>query len=152
MNDATKFYARTRSITPDDVISDACMRLLLNLRAEKFRYESSLKTYVQRITRYTIIGLVRARRRSEKYLADESVTASHMDTPLQIYEDKEEVFLFNHLLSLLDEKCRQLWRMILYEELPYKEIGEKLNVSESAIKQRIRRCKEAAVEISKRLK
>ena len=140
------------AITHDDVVAETCLTLLTNLRAGKFRFESSLKTYVQRMTKYTVIRLVRAHRRAEKYITEKNMNPSNPETPEQIYEDKEEVFLFHRMLSLMDEKCRELWRMILYEELSYKEIAAKLNVSESAIKVRIHRCKEAAMQISERLK
>ena len=58
-------------VTPEDVQSDTVVKLLLNLREESFRLESSLKTYVQRITLYTLVDAIRRQNRLDP-IADEN--------------------------------------------------------------------------------
>ncbi len=61
----------------------------------------------------------------------------------------EKVDLLAHLLDLIGENCRNLWRLIFFDELTYKEIAQKLGISEAAVKVRAFRCKEEARVIRK---
>lgn len=139
------------TITPDDVISAASERLFLNLRSDKFKYESSLKTYVQRMTRYLIIDLVRSYKRAQHLMTAENLRLPETETPHQIYENKEEAFLFSKILAMMGEKCRELWNMILIGKMTYNEIAVRLGMKESAIKAQVGRCKEEAMKIHARL-
>jgi len=151
MRDVVKNHVWMGAVAPDDVISDASEKLLLNLRYNKFKFESSLKTYIQRITRYTIIDLVRSYKRAEQLLTKDNLNIDEVESPHQIYENKEEAFLFNRIFSLLGEKCRELWNMILLDKMTYKAIGAKYGRSETAIKSQVGRCKEEAMKICARL-
>lgn len=147
MRDVTKNHVWVEAISPDDVMADASEKLLCNLRDDKFRFGSSLKTYVQRITRYTIIDLVRSHKRAERLMTKDNFDVGEVETPHVIYEGMEEAFLFDRIISLVDEKCRELWRMILNDEMTYKAIAVKFGTTESAIKSQAVRCKEAAMKI-----
>lgn len=72
-------------------------------------------------------------------------------TPLDIVESEEEIAIFHRVFSLIDERCRELWYMVFTECLPYKEIARRLETTEEAIKTRVFRCKEEAVEIRTRI-
>jgi RNA polymerase sigma factor (sigma-70 family) len=151
MRDVVKNHVWLDAIAPDDVIADVSEKLLRNLRDDKFKFGSSLKTYVQRMTRYTIIDLVRSYKRAEQLMTRDNLNIDEVETPHQIYEDNEEALLFGRILSVVDEKCRELWNMILLDKMTYKAIGAKFGRSETAIKSQVVRCKDEAIEIYRRL-
>jgi RNA polymerase sigma factor (sigma-70 family) len=151
MGEVVKNHVWIAAIVPDDVISDASEKLLNNLRNNKFKFESSLKTYVQRLTRYTIIDLVRSYKRAEQLLREGNIYLDDVMTPHEIYENTEEAFLFDRVFTLMSEKCRELWTMILAHKLTYSAIGAKYGKTEAAIKSKVGRCKEEAMEIYTKL-
>ena len=138
-------------VAADDIISDTTYKLLVNFRAYRFKYQSSLKTYVQKITRFTIIDTIRSHKRAREYLSGNNLQPLENKSPLDIFEDEEEVTIFNRIFSLINEQCRQLWEMIFHDLLSYKEIAKKLNISEAAVKTKAFRCKEEAIEIRKKI-
>ena len=51
----------------DDVVGDTIEKLLIIFRNNGFQHSSSLKTYVQRVARYTIIDYLRRSKIRQKY-------------------------------------------------------------------------------------
>ena len=139
------------SLSEEDIAADTIAKLLTNLRENNFRFDSALKTYVQRITRYTLIDALRSSRftKTNQALVEETVDPSDQ---LAEFEDREEQELFALIMEKMDRKCTNLWRMIFHEELPYRKIAEKLNITEGAVKTRVLRCKEKAMELGKKMR
>jgi DNA-directed RNA polymerase specialized sigma24 family protein len=54
-------------------------------------------------------------------------------------------------MEALDEDCRSLWAMAVYEELPYRAIAERLGTTEGNVKVKALRCRRKALEILQRL-
>jgi len=146
---------RSRSWVPgiseDDLASDTIYKLLTNFRDRQFRFESSLKTYVQKITRFTIIDAVRRNRRTHHGGQDLVDTAPDPDSFLDAFQDDEELALYQRIVSLIGPECRSMWQLIFHNELPYAEIAKSLHISVGAVKTRVLRCKEKAIEIRKRI-
>lgn len=138
-------------ISADDISSDTILKLLLNLRAGEFRQASSLKTYVQKVTRFTIVNAVRRHVRARRYARDVADDPPGVKTPLEIAEEVDRARIFSRIFSLIDERCREIWHLIFNERLQYGEIGHRLGLSESAVKTRVFRCKEEAIRIRKRI-
>ena len=138
-------------ISSDDIISDTLLKLVVNFRAKKFKHESSLKTYVQQITRYTLVNTVRNHERAQQYMLETADDPPDVPTPLDIVEEKEKAVIFERIFNLIDERCREIWHMIFNEQLPYKEIGRRLGVTEDTVKGRVFRCKEEAILLQKRI-
>ena len=136
-------------VAADDVIADATMKLLINLRDETFRLESSLKTYIQRITLYTLVDASRRVKRLSS-LGDDDVLKEE-STPHSIIEAEEKEKLFQRIVGLLSDKCRQLWVMTFEHELSSKEIAAKLGTSEGSVRTNLSRCKDKATEILKQI-
>ena len=136
-------------VTPEDVVADTLIKLLLNLRKKSFRVESSLKTYVQRITLNTLVDGTRRRKRLVP-IADEN-TLSDASTPLTKIEHDEELELMDRALSMLPEACRKLFEMVLQEQVTYVEIARRIGSSEGAIKTRISRCRQKISEIMRQM-
>lgn len=138
-------------VAPDDVISDTTMRLLLNLREDSFRLESTLKTYIQRIALYTLVDASRREKKFNSDPVDNDFAATDTANPHEKLEFDEEQELFERIVGMMPEKCRQLWEMALGERLKCKEIGSKLGMSERAVRTSLSRCKDRASELYKKL-
>ena len=132
----------------EDVVATSLMKAIENLQNEKFAFNSSLKTYIERITRYTIIDITRSRRIAELYLQDAHVDPPSDSTPLDIFESKEELYIYTLIWTLIGEHCRQLWNMVFTHSLRYKEIAEQLGLSVGAVKTRISRAKNRQFELN----
>lgn len=141
----------TQDIQAEDIVSDTILKLLVNLRDNKFKFESSLKTYAQRIARFTIIDHVRAQRRAREYVKEMSLMSAEQESPARAFENEEEMTLFLRVVSLLPQECRDLWAMIHNEEMSYVEIAERLSLTEGAVKTRVLRCKQRAIVLRKKM-
>ncbi|HEY6191109.1 MAG TPA: sigma-70 family RNA polymerase sigma factor [Bacteroidota bacterium] len=138
-------------IEPDDIISDTTNKLLVNLRSKLFRFESSLKTYVQKIARFTLIDAVRRNRNAPAHIPKESLEPTDGTNPHEIAVENEEAMIFRRILGSIDEKCRELWKMVFQDCLNYKEIARRLAISENAVKTRVFRCKETGIKLMKKM-
>ena len=138
-------------VTSDDVIADTTMKLLLNLREDSFRIESSVKTYVQRIALYTLVDASRREKKFNSDPVDDDFAATDTANPHEKLEHDEEAEIFERIVGMMPEKCRHLWEMAFGDKLECKEIGNKLGMSEGAVRTTLSRCKDRASELYKKL-
>lgn len=129
----------------EDALQDVRMEVTRLLQARKFRGDSSLKTYLWRVTCNACVDRVRAGRKVyfESLEGVDQPWAATVDptpAPAQRREDRE---LALKVLTEMPEDCRQLWRMI-FAGLSYKQMSEKLGVSEGALRVRVLRCRRRA--------
>ena len=149
ISDVVRSKLWAERVATEDVIADTTLKLLLNLREDEFRLESSFKTYVQRITLYTLVDAVRRTRNADRIDSD----PPDLDgtTPYSLLEEEEQIQLFRRVVGLLPAKCRQLWFMVFHEQLKCREIAARLGTTEGAVKTALSRCKEKARTIYKEL-
>jgi len=140
------------SLSVDDIAGDTICKVLINLREGSFRFDSTLKTYVQRIARYTLIDAVRSNRTTTNNNEVLDTIPDPSPNPLSAFESAEEQRLFRRVLSGIDEPCRTLWKLIFHDELPYNAVARKLGLTEGAVKTRVHRCKEKAINLARNLK
>jgi len=131
----------------EDVVSDTVYKILNLLRADKFRGESSLKVYVSRIARYTVIDAIRRERRAREIVVENVEQPREIDSPETEYLEAEKWSIFQRIFDLIDEKCRHLWKLIFVERLSYAAIAIREKSSENAVKVRAFRCREKAISI-----
>jgi len=134
----------------EDITQDVLLKLHNNLKENKFEFAASLKTYVYRIAKFTCIDYLR------KYSLKEQketklVEARSNDDPEEEMEKREERKILWRIYRLMSAECRQLWRMIFYENLSYLQIAQKLHIKEGTVKSRFARCKEKAIALRKKL-
>jgi RNA polymerase sigma factor (sigma-70 family) len=142
---------RNPSISCEDISSDTIEKLLYIFRDGTFRSESSLKTYVQKITKFTMIDAMRRRRRIQndsQEILDEAVDP---DSFTEVFERAEEYALYRRMYDLIPMECRNLWKMLFHEELSQAEAAERIGITGGALKTRVFRCKERAREIIRRI-
>ncbi len=121
----------------DDIAQEVFIKALENIK--KFRGESSLKTWLYRITANQCNSFVRKRKFFSFFSRDlsideiEELPASSM-TPEQAFENKEFEIKFKKILSQLPEKQRETFALRYFEEMPYEEISKLLGTSVGGLK------------------
>ena len=131
---------RFQGALTEELVQEALSRLFANLSAGLFRGESTLTTYAQRIARYTCLDSIRKlRMRAE---VDPGALSSSPDPgPERELLRSEEHRRNLHVLASLNPECRELFRLIFIEGISYSQIGERLGISEAAVKLRVHRCR-----------
>jgi RNA polymerase sigma factor (sigma-70 family) len=135
----------------EDINSIVHLKLFLNLKARHFRGESTFRTYVQRIARYTCIDQVRSQRVARQVDPEDLPTPSGSERPDIAHEAKEERQIFVKIFRAIGPECQKIWRMIFTDSLNYKEIGEKLHLPEGTVKRKVHECKQMAIELKEKL-
>lgn len=121
-----------------ELVQESLTRILVNLRAGRFRGEASLKTYAQRVTRYTCLGYIRRKRVESRAIPTASSDPSSPEDLLLLKEERSRVL---GALAGLPVRCQDLLRLVFVQGLSYREVGSRLRISESAVKLRVRRCR-----------
>jgi RNA polymerase sigma-70 factor (ECF subfamily) len=134
-----------------DIAQDVRLILFENLQSNKFQFRSSLKTYVSRVAKYTCIDHLRCRKHLLSIEEKEIELEDTGKDPSEALNEKEQKALFLDIFQSLPQHCRDLWRMIWEEKLPYQKVAERLKISEGTVKTRVFRCKEKAIELGRKI-
>jgi RNA polymerase sigma-70 factor (ECF subfamily) len=139
----------------EDVAQETRRRLLVAFRAESYRGEASLRTYVWRVAEHAAIDHLRALRRRPAMapldgLPEPQQPAAAPEAEARLSHEERRA-LFARVLAALNEDCRRLFGLIVYDELPYAEIARRLGATEGAVKVRALRCREKAMELLERV-
>jgi RNA polymerase sigma-70 factor (ECF subfamily) len=124
-----------------ELVQEALGRVFISVARGRFRGESSLKTYAQQVAKYTCLEHLRRRRA-------ESAINGHRLSARALWPDPEEQMLRDeqHRINLrafagMSRECRELFCMIFVERLSYREVAQRLGVSEGAVRLRVHRCR-----------
>jgi RNA polymerase sigma-70 factor, ECF subfamily len=131
-----------RSLREDweDLKQEILLRIVSNLRGGRFAGDSSLRTYVHRISRNAAIDLARrAYRRRERGgpAADGPAAVRAGDEPAEVMNRD----LLSQLLEVLPERDRRLIDLVFAQHLSYAEVARLLGVREGTVKARVFRCR-----------
>lgn len=135
----------------EDINSIVHLKLFSSLKSQRFRGESTFRTYVQRVARYTCIDQVRSQRVVRQVDPDDLPAPSGSEPPDAAHEAEEERQIFIKIFRAIDPECQKIWRMIFTNSMNYKEIGEKLHLPEGTVKRKVHECKQMAIELKERL-
>jgi len=137
----------------DDLCQTVHEKLLRELREGRFRGDSTLRTYVARITHYTAIDRLRELYR-ERALVTEfgAEQAEATENPYEGLEEPDEGRMLHRVLLALPAGCRELWRLVLVEKLSYAEIGQRLAIPPGTVKSRMWHCRRKAMAALERLR
>ena len=100
--------------TANDAFQDGVRHLILNIRNEKFRGASSLKTYLFRICINLWNGQYRRAKRLEEIKLELPKEEEAVHAPDEILEYKERAALLDGVLSQLGQSCQKvlgLWSL-----------------------------------------
>ena len=133
-----------------DLVQETLSRVLASLLARQFQGDASLKTYARNVARYTCLHHIRRRRQEVAADPDLYPTTERWSGPETSYLSEEEHRRNLEAFAALPAECRDILRMICLEGASYREVAARLNVSETALKSRIHRCRLTCREAAKR--
>jgi len=119
----------------DDATQEVFIRALKNLKS--FRGESSIQTWLYRITINICSNLVRKRKFISLFSREDgSEIELESDTisPQQHFENKDFEKHFERMLRQLPEKQRETFALRYFDELSYEEISKMLGTSVGGLK------------------
>lgn len=145
---AARSYFRRLASQWDDVLQDVRLEVFRALGRGEFRGEAQLRTYVWRVVSHSCLDRIRS---ASRWRWTDVETSSEAQAIGEIRQtgrtvSVETADLVGRVLAEVSEDCRGLWRMIV-EGLTYREMSDKLGVSEGALRVRVLRCRRRAAEI-----
>jgi RNA polymerase sigma factor (sigma-70 family) len=111
----------------EDVIQEALIAFVEIARQNRFRGESSVKSFLYTLTRNLWVSEIRKRTSSgRRNLVFESAKDPVEQGAIQYLAYKEDQKLILDLFAQLGDKCRQILLLVYYENLPMSEILEQV--------------------------
>lgn len=152
---AASSYRRRLRHQWDDVLQDVRLEVTRLLQEGQFRGDSSLKTYLWRVTSHTCLDRIRSGNRWTWVEFDPKALERNDDAAVTWERPPEKVWsaerdLLVRVLAEMDEDCRNLWSMLV-DGWSYKEMSRETGVSEGALRVRVLRCRRRAQEVRERL-
>ena len=130
----------------EDALQDVRLEITRLLLNQRFRGESSLKTYLWRVTCNACVDRLRSLRKVQWEDIEvfdargEGALARSVERTLR----GEARDLALRVLAGMSEECRNLWQMI-FEGQSYQQMSLRLGVAEGALRVRVLRCRRKAV-------
>ena len=130
----------------DDVTVEVFLALHANLQARKYRKEAAFLSYVLQITAYQCN---KHRRKNRSWFRPWGDDAQAGETPIEeipAHDTPEDHALAGEKVELIHKSIRQLgmeYRLVvalrLFEEMPYQEIADILQIPDGTVKSRLNR-------------
>lgn len=146
---AASSYRRRLGDQFDDALQDVRLEVTRLLQDGKFRGDSSLKTYLWRVTAHTCLDRLRSGSRWSfvEYDGDTAEAADPAAARVRLPRSwNAERDLLLRVLARMEEECRRLWSMLI-EGHSYREMSDETGVSEGALRVRVLRCRRRAQEV-----
>jgi RNA polymerase sigma-70 factor, ECF subfamily len=132
----------------DDTLQDVRLEVTRLLGRGTFRGESSLKTYIWRVTANACLDRLRSRARAsfEDLEVLEQRPQAALDSAAQSTWAHHTRDLLLRVLAETSDECKSLWQMV-FAGLSYQEMSVRTGVSEGALRVRVLRCRRRAVAL-----
>ena len=134
----------------EDLAQDVCIEILESVR--HFKGSSSLSTWIYRVTVNKSLNFVRKNKRKQLIGQVESIfkrsngiNENMVPEPSVIdntFDDKERRQILDKSINSLPENQRIAFVLNKYEDLPYKQIAEIMNVSIASVESLLQRAKQ----------
>lgn len=126
----------------EDIFQEVVISFIDLVKKDKFRGESSVKTFLFSLNRHLWLNELkrkgRALAREEKYEKGQERVATDAGESLAAREDKQKVY---NLLEQLGENCKKILLLFYYENMPMKEILEQTDYdSEQVVRNKKYKC------------
>lgn len=129
------FLTVSDSDLADDLFQEVFIKVMRTLQAGKYKAHGKFKSWLLRLTHNLMMDHFRSEKRSlyvTNYDANQQILdlTPADDLPAEFFDDQEALY---HQISLcveaLPETQREVLKMRIYEEIPFKEIAERTEVS-----------------------
>ena len=153
-----KVYAKCLSFAKDthkaeDLTHDVFIKVMATLKS--FQGKSKFSVWLYSVTYNFCVDYTRKESSKPKWIADSDDTIERM-ADIDIPEVDEELFAIRarQLQKMLDQIHPQEKMMLLMkyqDDLSIEEIGDALNLKNSAVKMRLKRARDKVIELQKKL-
>lgn len=110
-----------------DVIQETIVAFIENVEENKFRGDSSVKSFLYAITRNIWLAELRKRNSTDnRNRIFEKGKDSIEQSTVQHLEQREQFALIQQLFDKLGEKCKQLLMLVYYEDLSMSDIMQQM--------------------------
>ena len=133
----------------EDITQDVFIEVYHSL--EKFKQQSSISTWIYRITVNKALDFLRKKNRKKKYgfisdlfykdSGEINLDKGHFDHPGILLEKKENARILFGAIELLSENQKTAFILFHVEELSQKEIADIMHISPKAVESLIQRAK-----------
>ncbi len=113
-----------------DIFQDALIVFYQAVRRGKFELKAKVGTYLFAVARNRWLAELSKRKVKLEFQAE---AQSAEATPLRMLLDKEQKMLLSKAVAELNEDCQEILRLSIYEELPMKEISERMGHSNDQV-------------------
>ncbi len=134
-----QIYWHARRMTGNHLDADEVTQevlIVLYKKLKGFRFESSLSTWIYKITSTRCINQLR-RNKMKKYLFLDDDTAKELKTDDNLFksiEDKEKLKKLDSVLTRLPVKQKEVFILRRFDELSYDEISKITGISHGGLK------------------
>jgi RNA polymerase sigma-70 factor (ECF subfamily) len=138
-------YAGNRE-DAEEIFHDSLMKVYKNL--EKFKGESSLKTWINRIGVNTALDFLRKKKSAlmVEHISDNALDIQDTDIETEVSMEAETAM---KLLGSLTPNQQIIINMYVIDDMSHKEIAAKLNISEEASRSQYSRAKKVLADLVK---
>ncbi len=134
----------------NDIFQDAVLILFNQVKKNKYDENNELDGFLYSVARNLWID--KTRRDKRMMTKDFNIETNHSDFTDHLTDliDREKSSALRKTFEKLDEKCRKILLLVIYEKLSMKEISEKMGYSnENVAKSNHYRCKQYLTKIAK---
>lgn len=142
-------YRRRFADDLEDLEQETLLQLIEALRGGRFQGRSKLATYVKSYIHHKAIDRLRAAGRREWVDLDELDLPSGRASAFDEMARSESVRIALEIVAEMPE-CQELWRM-LREGMHYREMSERLGITQATLRVRVLRCRRRALEAREKL-
>lgn len=109
-----------------DVLQESIVVAYDRIRSDQYTYQSKLSSYVYGIARFVWLRRLK-RQKTETRIRDTQEYDGIEESPLEQILSDEENALIRSIFGHLDEDCRQVLMYVIYDNLSYAEILDKMH-------------------------
>jgi RNA polymerase sigma factor (sigma-70 family) len=129
-----------------DIFQDAVVSLFTTVRLGKFEQGKDVNGFLYFVARNLWIN--RVKRRNRQMDISTMLMEPLEDSHLAVIITKEKEALIDRVMSKVGDKCKQLLKYVIYDNLSMREVAEKMNFAgETVAKSTHYRCKQRLMEL-----
>ena len=141
-------WGRSDPDSVHDIAQDCFIKITESLKAGKFKGESSFKTYIYAVARYTCVDYYKSRKASEHVDIEKVVVVDPSASGEDMLISQDERRVACRVLLNLPRECRRLWRAIFYGRRNYRQAADTLGLKEGTVKRKMWECRKLAREMA----
>lgn len=131
------YHNACKIMQDEDVAQDIVQEVFISLWNRRAELNvQHVKSYMLQSSRFAVLKAIRNQKTDEQfYTRLRQITTELIDEQPLLF--KEQQIILDQLISELPDDCQETFRMSREEQLTYKQIAQKLDVSEKTIEKRI---------------